>query len=114
VNSSPTKTAFRVHPRDNVATLLTAAAQGDVIAVQGAGASDRLPCREAIEPGHKVALAPIAAGEPIIKYGITIGYATCPIALGQWVHLHNCRSGFDERSSTLDLRSGAPTDTPYA
>lgn len=114
MNPSPARTAFRVHHRDNVATLLAAAAPGDLIELRGPDPRAPLPSREAIEPGHKVALARIAAGEPIIKYGITIGYATCPIAPGQWVHLHNCRSGYDERSSTLDPHSGAPTDTPYA
>jgi hypothetical protein len=29
------------------------------------------------------------------------------------VHLHNCQSQLDERSSTLDLHTGLPGDTRY-
>jgi altronate hydrolase len=42
-----------------------------------------------IPRGHKVAVAPIAEGEPIRKFGQIIGFATCPIAPGAWVHEHN-------------------------
>jgi len=41
---------------------------------------DRVP------QGHKVALAPIGAGAPVIRYGIPIGYAAEAIAAGRWVH----------------------------
>jgi hypothetical protein len=58
-------------------------------------------------------LRPIAAGESVIKFGVTIGRATAEIAEGTWVHTHNCASGFDARSSTLDRHTGAPTDTRY-
>ena len=67
-----------------------------------------------IERGHKVALRDIAVSEAIIKFGVRIGHATNPIARGAWVHLHNLASDLDERSGTLDLHSGAPTDTNSA
>jgi altronate dehydratase len=66
-----------------------------------------------IPKGHKIALRRIEEGRPVIKYGVEIGIATRTIEPGEWVHLHNCRSRYDERSSTLDVISGAPTDTPY-
>ena len=69
--------------------------------------------KEAIAQGHKVALRPIGEGEAVIKYGGGIGFATAPIESGAWVHTHNCRSGLDDRSHTLDPHSGAPTDTRY-
>ena len=68
---------------------------------------------EPIALGHKVALKDIQEGEPIVKFGLTIGRATRDIRAGQWVHLHNCSSNFDERSQTLELHSGATTDTRY-
>jgi altronate hydrolase len=46
-----------------------------------------------IPPGHKVALRPHAAGEPIRRYGQIIGFATEAIAPGDWVHTHNCAMG---------------------
>jgi hypothetical protein len=39
--------------------------------------------------------------------------ATVAIGAGQWVHLHNCRSRYDARSSRLDQNSGIPTETRY-
>src|SRR5690606_25094398 len=44
---------------------------------------------ERIPRGHKVAIAPIAEGEPVLKYGQIIGYATRAIRPGEHVHLHN-------------------------
>lgn len=69
--------------------------------------------QEPISLGHKVALKAIQAGGCIVKFGVTIGRASRAIRAGQWVHLHNCSSNFDERSQTLELQSGATTDTRY-
>ena len=41
---------------------------------------DRVP------QGHKVALAPIGAGEAVVRYDVPIGYAAEAIAAGSWVH----------------------------
>ena len=48
--------------------------------------------REPIGLGHKVALADIAEGEPVRKYGQIIGFASAPIPAGAWVHVHNVRA----------------------
>ena len=69
---------------------------------------------EKIARGHKIALKDIAANEAVIKFGVRIGHATQAIPRGAWVHLHNLASDLDERSGTLDLHSGAPTDTNSA
>ena len=42
-----------------------------------------------IEPGHKVAIKPIAAGAAVVKYAQAIGRATETIAAGRHVHSHN-------------------------
>ncbi len=42
-----------------------------------------------ISNGHKYARNPIKKGEPVIKYGNPIGYATKDIQAGDWVHTHN-------------------------
>jgi hypothetical protein len=103
-------TAFQIHPGDNVATLLMDA-EGPV-AVRGAG-SQSLALRERVAASHKVALRDIATGDAVIKFGVRIGHATQAIPRGGWVHLHNLASDLDSRSGTLDLHSGAPTDTVY-
>ncbi|WP_317151291.1 UxaA family hydrolase [Sphingopyxis indica] len=78
-------TSLRTHPADTVATALVDLDAGAFISVDGA--SVRLV--EAVARGHKVALAPIAKGEAVIKYGFPIGVATAPIAAGAHVHSHN-------------------------
>ena len=45
-----------------------------------------LELREAIPEAHKVALADLAEGDAIVRYGVTIGYANRAIARGSWVH----------------------------
>lgn len=49
---------------------------------------------ETVTLGHKVATRSIATGEAIIKYGVPIGVATCDIAAGTHVHVHNIRSDY--------------------
>lgn len=44
-----------------------------------------------IPQGHKIALQDIPQGEPIIRYGVILGYALTPIAKGQWVNEHMLR-----------------------
>ena len=48
--------------------------------------------QENIPAGHKIALAPIAAGEKVVKYGNPIGVATKDIGAGEWVHSHNLKT----------------------
>ena len=106
--------AFQVHDQDNVATLLGEAAAGALLQIVGPAGRHNLTAREKIELGHKVALATIPEGAPIVKFGIVIGIAVRPIARGEWVHLHNCRSRLDERSGHFDVHTGEPGDNAYA
>ena len=103
--------AFQIQPQDNVATLIDDASPG-VVELAGAGRGE-LTVTEKISHGHKLAVRDIAANEAVIKFGVRIGHATQSIPRGGWVHLHNLASDLDERSGTLDLHSGAPTDTVY-
>jgi altronate dehydratase small subunit len=104
--------AFLIQPQDNVATLIDDAIAGPVEIIGATPGS--INVTENIQRGHKLALREIAANEAVIKFGVRIGHATQPIPRGAWVHLHNLASDLDERSGTLDLHSGAPTDTNSA
>lgn len=104
--------AYRINQQDNVATLLAPSGPGEV-AVIGETDLHQVHLPEAVAEGHKVALRAIPRGQAVLKYAVPIGEATADIAVGAWVHLHNCRSFLDERSSHLDLESGAPTDVTY-
>ena len=45
--------------------------------------------RGEVPMGHKIALADIPQGSPVIKYGYPIGTATKDIRAGEFVHTHN-------------------------
>jgi altronate hydrolase len=72
---------IRLSPQDNVVVAVDIIAQG--AEVHGVTARGR------VVRGHKMALAPIAQNEPVRKYGQIIGFASKPIAPGDWVHTHN-------------------------
>jgi altronate dehydratase small subunit len=107
--------AFQIAAADNVATLLADAGPGPLEGRRGSdGQAFPLVLAGRIARGHKVAVTAIAAQAPVIKFGARIGHATRAIAAGEWVHLHNCASDFDERSAHLDQGSGAAIDTGHA
>jgi altronate hydrolase len=51
----------------------------------------------AVKLGHKIALAEIPAGQRVVKYGQTIGFATEAIAPGTWIHTQNLTAGVFDR-----------------
>ena len=104
--------AFQIDARDNVATALTTIPRGTYLLFGGGGES-RETAEEEIPRGHKVAVRPGGKGEPVTKYGVPIGEATADIRPGQWVHLHCMKSCYDERSSGLDIHTGAAGDISY-
>lgn len=72
---------FRIDPQDSTATALRDMAAGE----EALG----ITLAEPIGKGHKVAVKPIATGEPVLKFGFPIGVATRDIAPGEHVHTHN-------------------------
>ncbi len=77
--------AVVLHQQDNVAVTTHTVQAGSVLQLP----AGQVQVAEQIALGHKVATAPIAAGQPVLKYGQVIGQATSAIAPGQWVHSHN-------------------------
>lgn len=86
--------ALKVNDKDNVATIFAndvkAGMTVNVRDKKGNSVSETL--LSDIPYGHKVAVAPIKKGQPIIKYGEEIGIATADIAVGDYVHVHNLDS----------------------
>ncbi|WP_324134261.1 altronate dehydratase family protein [Bosea sp. (in: a-proteobacteria)] len=72
---------LRLNASDNVAVAVDPIDIG--VSAAGVTAQKRIP------RGHKLALSPIATGEPIRKFGQIIGFATVDIPPGEWVHEHN-------------------------
>lgn len=79
---------IRINPRDNVAVALHPIAAGETLLVGGGAVT----AAEEIPQGHKIALAEIKEGQPVVKYGFPIGHATADIAACAWVHTHNMRT----------------------
>ncbi len=73
---------LQLDERDNVAVAVDAIPPG--VIVRGVTARHRIP------KGHKMALADLAEGDAIMKFGQIIGFATGPVGAGEHVHTHNC------------------------
>src|SRR5262245_26912564 len=79
-------------PMSTPRTVRLSAADNVVVAVDPVpegGSAAGVAARARIMRGHKMAIAPIAQGEPVRKYDQIIGFATQPIGPGDWVHTHN-------------------------
>ena len=81
MKSSPERAfTIKVHDRDNVAIVVNA---------RGLPAGTRLDdgtvLLDTVPQGHKVALADMAEGAPVLRYGEVIGRAARTIARGSWI-----------------------------
>jgi len=83
--SSAAPHTIRMDERDNVAIVANAGGleAGSTFAT---GFAAGLVLRERVPQAHKVALVDIGEGEPVVRYGIPIGYALKAIPAGSWVH----------------------------
>ncbi len=79
---------IRMHDSDNVAIVANdgGLAAGTVLAAAAGSPTPELVLLDRVPQGHKVALVAIAAGAPVLRYGIPIGHALQDIAAGRWVH----------------------------
>jgi len=83
---------LRLHADDNVVIARSPLAPGTDLPGEG------VSVRSAVPSGHKLATRPIAAGEPVRRYGQVIGFATQAIAPGDHVHTQNLAMGEFERA----------------
>lgn len=84
-----------LHPEDDVAVALRPLPAGETVQIDG----QTLILSTTIPMAHKLALRAIAAGQPVRKYGETIGEARTAIAAGDHVHVHNIISRRARRSA---------------
>ena len=78
----------RIREDDHVAVALRDLVAGEEVRVGGSA----VRVRQDVARGHKLALAPRRGGQPVRKYGASIGAATADIAAGDHVHTHNLGS----------------------
>lgn len=85
------KLALKVDDLDNVATIFANdIMDGTEVEVRDKkGQSEIMVVHGDVPYGHKIALRDIATGEPIMKYGESIGAASHDIKKGDYVHIHN-------------------------
>ncbi len=95
---------LRLHPRDNVAIARRGVDAGTVCDV--CTNSGDVIARESIGMGHKLAISQIKKGEPIVKFGQIVGFASRSIRPGDAVHEHNVTMG------DLDLDYAYATEVP--
>ncbi len=94
--------AVRLHPVDDVAVAIVDLASGTSVN----GPFGTFSLARLVPRGHKLALRPLASGEPVRRYGQTIGFASIAVAAGDHVHTHNLAvQGFNRDSAFgVDVR----------
>ena len=107
---------------DNVVTCMTEIAKGGTVCYRKGEEYCTVTALEDIPYCHKIAVAPIAKGGQVIKYGESLGEVSCDIAVGQWVADHNlfsvCRD-YDSELAGEDFvmcakqSEGAPDLPPF-
>jgi hypothetical protein len=76
---SADNSAILLHQKDNVAVARVPLSPGQELRI----GDRRVVALDPVPPGHKIALAAIAAGEAILRYGQVMGRATCPVEPGR-------------------------------
>jgi len=97
---------IRLNPADNVAVVRERIDPALTPEIEGIRPQDEIP------RGHKIAIAAIAKGEPVTKYGQTIGFATEDISAGQHVHTHNLSVGEFARDYAIGVKLWHPSWCP--
>lgn len=97
----------KVHSSDNVAIVVNPDGVG-----AGSEFASGLRAAEAIPQSHKVALTPIGKGEPITRYGQTIGLANRDIAAGGWVREDMLDLPLAPALDSLPLATAVPAPLP--
>ena len=72
--------AIKINKKDNVAVVIKEAKKGDVLEGMDITLLSDVP------QGHKVALVPMAKGDAVIRYGVTLGYLTEDVEKGAWIN----------------------------
>ncbi len=83
------KGAIVLSEKDNVATCIQEIEAGTGVDVRHGETVRNVTALVNIPFGFKIAVADIAKGDHIKKYGESIGLASSDIAAGEMVHIHN-------------------------
>lgn len=103
------KPLIRIHPADNVAVALMPLQAGTQVEVDGVP----LVLATDIPAGHKVALAPLAEGTEVVKYGAPIGHVRHVVACGSLLDHRDIQTNLSGTLDYSDIRI-APAPMPAA
>src|SRR5690554_4698915 len=78
---TPQPRYIKVHNNDNTVIIVN-----DGGLPEGTSLDNDIVLRESIPQGHKVALTDLAAGDPIRRYNVIIGYAKTDLPKGSWLN----------------------------
>ena len=78
----------------------------------GSADAQGLAAREYIPQSHKIALSDLSAGEPVIRYGQTIGYINRSVPAGSWVRQELMDLPEPPALDELPLATAVPADLP--
>jgi altronate hydrolase len=98
-----------LHPEDNIAVARVPLSPGQELWI----GDRRIKALDPVPAGHKIALAPIAVGEAVRRYGQVMGRASRAIEPGRHVHTHNV--GYEEITFDYEFPAGEiPLPRPAA
>ena len=84
---------IKIHHNDNVIVALNTLAAGTTLTLEN---QLLVTANTEIPAGHKMAIKDITAGEEVLKYGYRIGFAKEDIKCGDWIHVHNLKTGLGD------------------
>ena len=96
---------IKINENDNVAITVNAIPAGTLV-------MDNIPANQDIPQGHKIALCNFAEGEPIIRYGVILGYALQTIKKGDWINEHMLKLPIPPSLDEMEYASNLATNLP--
>ena len=99
---------LKLHAKDNVGVAVTPLGSGSMARLQ----DKSIRLLHDIPPGHKVSLSRIPEGQPILKFGQTIGFSSRDIEPGDWVHVHNVAATRLGQDYAFCTKQHSPPDPP--
>ncbi len=115
MSSSETVISFHTKPDQSIGTIRLSDKDNVVVALRDLAAKESVDGVELIDDvarGHKLAVADIAAGDAVIKYAQTIGFATRKVSKGEHIHTHNIEFRGTEHNYEYSTDAVQPTLLP--